>query len=171
MLNGITQFYQPPTRFIPARAEQDLEHYIRNVLVNVATHFTNLGRMEAWVKLSAREWSWTSTVHDWTCIWVGALTNWASQTDKDRISNGAHTWWWNMGVACLLFYFFPSHMYSPYPELIATNNSLKDAVWRKEVSLKCCCGNFAFWALFLENPTNFACIREITAKVKKSNNL
>ena len=47
LLNGITEFYLPPTRFIPARAEQDLEHYIRNELVNVATHFTDLGRMEA----------------------------------------------------------------------------------------------------------------------------
>ena len=45
----------PPTRFIPARAEQDLKHYTRNELVNVATHFTDLGRMEARVKLSARE--------------------------------------------------------------------------------------------------------------------
>ena len=81
VLNGITQFYLPPIHFIPARAEQGLEHFIRNELVNVASHFTNLGRMEAWVKLSAREWSWTSTVHDWTCIWVGALTNWASQAD------------------------------------------------------------------------------------------
>ena len=47
MPNGITQFYLPPTRFIPARAEQDLEHYIRSELVNVATHFTDLRRMEA----------------------------------------------------------------------------------------------------------------------------
>ena len=81
VLNGITQFYLPPTRFILARAE----HYIRNELVNVATHFTDLERMEAWVKLSAREWSWTSTVHDWTCIWVGALTNWASQADNNKL--------------------------------------------------------------------------------------
>ena len=28
-------FCLPPTRFIPARAEQDLEHYIHNELVNV----------------------------------------------------------------------------------------------------------------------------------------
>ena len=81
VLNGITQSHLPPTRFIPASAEQDLAHYIRNKLVNVANDFTDLGRMEAWVKLSAREWSWTSTVHDWTFIWVGALTNWASQAD------------------------------------------------------------------------------------------
>ena len=47
VLNGITRFYLPPTCFIPARAEQDLEHYICNELVNVATHFTDLGRMEA----------------------------------------------------------------------------------------------------------------------------
>ena len=45
--SGKTQFYLPPTRFIPARAEQDLEHYIHNKLVNVATHFTDLARMEA----------------------------------------------------------------------------------------------------------------------------
>ena len=32
--------------FIPARAEQDLEHNIRNELLNVAAHFTDLGRME-----------------------------------------------------------------------------------------------------------------------------
>ena len=37
MLNGITQFYLSPTRFVPARAEY-LEHCIRNELVNVATH-------------------------------------------------------------------------------------------------------------------------------------
>jgi len=24
------------------------------------THFTDLGRMEAWVKLNVREWSWTA---------------------------------------------------------------------------------------------------------------
>ena len=38
-------------------AEQDLEHYIRDELPNVAAHFTDLdlGRMEAWVKLFA--WS------------------------------------------------------------------------------------------------------------------
>ena len=42
VLNGITQFYLPPTRFTPARAEQDLENYIRNESVNVATHFTDL---------------------------------------------------------------------------------------------------------------------------------
>ena len=46
MLNGITQFYLPlpPTRFIPAKAEHDLEHYTRNELLNVAAHFTELGR-------------------------------------------------------------------------------------------------------------------------------
>jgi hypothetical protein len=47
VLNGITQFYLPPTRFIPARAEPHLEHYIRNELLYVATHFTDLERMEA----------------------------------------------------------------------------------------------------------------------------
>ena len=46
VLNEITQFYLPPTRFIPARAKQDLEHYIRNELLNVAAHFTDLERME-----------------------------------------------------------------------------------------------------------------------------
>ena len=51
VLNGITQFYLPPRHFIPARAEQDLEHYIRNELLDVAAHFTDRKRMEAWVKL------------------------------------------------------------------------------------------------------------------------
>ena len=45
MLNGITQFYQPPTRFIPARAEQDLEQYIRNDLPTDAAH---LQTSEGW---------------------------------------------------------------------------------------------------------------------------
>ena len=36
VLNGITQFYLPNTHFIPARAKLDLEHYIRNELLNVA---------------------------------------------------------------------------------------------------------------------------------------
>ena len=92
VLNGITQFYLPPTRFIPARTEHGLEHFIRNELVNVASHCTDLGRMEAWVKLSAREWSWTSAVHDWTCIWVSALTNWACQADN-KASNGQSMVW------------------------------------------------------------------------------
>ena len=43
-----SQLYLPPTRFIPARAEQDLERYIRNELLNVAAHFTDLGRMKGW---------------------------------------------------------------------------------------------------------------------------
>ena len=51
VLNWITQFNLPPTSFIPARGEQDPEHYIRNELLNVATHFADLGRMEASVKL------------------------------------------------------------------------------------------------------------------------
>ena len=37
--------------------------------------------MEAWVKLFAREWSWTSNLHDWTCTSVIALTIWASRAD------------------------------------------------------------------------------------------
>ena len=45
MLNGFTQFYLPPTRFIPAREEQDLEHYVSNELVDVATHLPTL---EGW---------------------------------------------------------------------------------------------------------------------------
>ena len=32
---------------MPAWAEQDLEHYIRGELLNVATQFTDLGRIEA----------------------------------------------------------------------------------------------------------------------------
>jgi hypothetical protein len=35
------------TRFIPAKAEQYLEHYIRNELMGVAAYFTDLDRMEA----------------------------------------------------------------------------------------------------------------------------
>ena len=46
---GSHSFYLPPTRSIPARAEQGLEHFIRNELVNVATHFTDLRRMEAYL--------------------------------------------------------------------------------------------------------------------------
>jgi hypothetical protein len=49
----IVQFYLPPTRFIPTR----VEHNIRNDSLNVVVHFTSLERMEAWVKLSAQEWS------------------------------------------------------------------------------------------------------------------
>ena len=52
VLNGITQFYLPPTRFIPTRAEQDLEHYIRNELLYVAAHFADLERKEASVEPS-----------------------------------------------------------------------------------------------------------------------
>jgi hypothetical protein len=47
MLNVIKQFYLPHTRFIPAKAEQYLEYYIRNELLDVAAHFTDLERMEA----------------------------------------------------------------------------------------------------------------------------
>jgi hypothetical protein len=47
VLNGITQFHLPPTRFEVTREEQDLEHYIRNELVNVATYFTDHRTMEA----------------------------------------------------------------------------------------------------------------------------
>ena len=42
---GITQLVLPAlTRFIPARAERDLEHYIRNALLNVA----HLPTSEGW---------------------------------------------------------------------------------------------------------------------------
>ena len=44
----------PATHTFYTRKMQDQEHYIRNELVNVATSFTDLGRMKAWVKLSAR---------------------------------------------------------------------------------------------------------------------
>ena len=54
MPNGITQFYLLPTRFIPTRAKQNLEHYIRNEVVYVAAHFTELKRMEALVELSVQ---------------------------------------------------------------------------------------------------------------------
>ena len=33
--------------YIPARTQQDLEHYIRNELLNGAAHFTDPERMEA----------------------------------------------------------------------------------------------------------------------------
>jgi hypothetical protein len=45
-----SQFYLAPAHFITARAEQDLEHYIRdygNELLDVAAHFSNPRRMEA----------------------------------------------------------------------------------------------------------------------------
>ena len=45
---------KPPIRVIPARAVQDVEHYFPNELVNVANHFTDLGRMELLVKVCAR---------------------------------------------------------------------------------------------------------------------
>ena len=35
MLNGITRFYLPLTRFIPARAERGLENFIRNEFVDL----------------------------------------------------------------------------------------------------------------------------------------
>ena len=47
-----SQFYLPPTCFIPAKAEQYLEHYIHNELVDAVSHSTDLERMEAWVELS-----------------------------------------------------------------------------------------------------------------------
>ena len=52
LCSGITQFYLPPTRFIPARAGQDLEHFIRNELLDVAAHFTDLKSVEAQIELS-----------------------------------------------------------------------------------------------------------------------
>ena len=45
--NGITEFYRPPTRFIPEKGKKDLEHYTRNELLNIAAHLTGLGRVEA----------------------------------------------------------------------------------------------------------------------------
>ena len=53
-----------------ANSEAEGFNYIRNELPNAA-HSTDLGRMET------REWNRTSKLHDWTCTWVGALTNWA----------------------------------------------------------------------------------------------
>jgi hypothetical protein len=52
VLNGITQFYLPPAPFIPTRAQLYLENFIRNELLDVATHFTDLEKMEAGVELS-----------------------------------------------------------------------------------------------------------------------
>ena len=68
MLDGITQFYLPSTRFIPVRAEQDLEHYIRNELLDVDAHFTDLERMEAWVELyvPGSELRNSITLREWT---------------------------------------------------------------------------------------------------------
>jgi len=53
------------------------------------THITDLGRMEAWVKLSAREWSWTAIGMTEHALRVGALTNWASQADGSTYKNNA----------------------------------------------------------------------------------
>ena len=66
VLNGITQFSLLTTRFIPARAEQDLEHYVRNELLNVAARFTDRERMEAWVELSVPG---CKKVEMMTCTW------------------------------------------------------------------------------------------------------
>jgi len=38
VLNGITQSYLPPTRFIPARAESHLAIYTRNLQQHAVTH-------------------------------------------------------------------------------------------------------------------------------------
>jgi hypothetical protein len=43
----------PPTRFVSSMVEQDLEHYVRNKLLDVEAYFIDFGRMEAEVKLSA----------------------------------------------------------------------------------------------------------------------
>ena len=59
-------FNLPHTRFIPAKAEQYLEHYIRNELLDIAAHFTDLERMEAWVKLSVPRFEpQASLTHAW----------------------------------------------------------------------------------------------------------
>ena len=47
VFNEITQFYLPPTRFIPARAEQYLEHYVRNELLKRCYSLYHLERVEA----------------------------------------------------------------------------------------------------------------------------
>ena len=70
VLNGITQFYLPPTRFLypQGQLEQDLEHYIRNKLLDVAAHFTDLEKMEAWVELSVPEFEPRTSIilREWT---------------------------------------------------------------------------------------------------------
>jgi len=59
MLNGITQSYLPPTRFIPARAEPHLVIYIRNLQQQSPTVYLLLymssthERMIACVKLES----------------------------------------------------------------------------------------------------------------------
>ena len=82
-----SQFYLPPTRFIPERAEQDLDHYTRSDLLNVAAHFTNPGSMEARVQSSYLPGSGVDllNVHELTRTWVSAWTNWASQADYERV--------------------------------------------------------------------------------------
>jgi hypothetical protein len=75
MFFGITQFYLPPIRFIPARAEQDLEHCIRNDLV--ASHLPTL---EGWKPESSHLFG--SGFEPLQCIWTNALTNWANQADN-----------------------------------------------------------------------------------------
>jgi hypothetical protein len=42
-----TVLYLPFTRFIPARAEQDLEHDVCDESLNVAAYFSDLGKVEA----------------------------------------------------------------------------------------------------------------------------
>ena len=79
----------------------------------------------------------------------------------DRISGGAPTWWWNIGVACLLLLFFFFSFFSFLAmhtahtrESISTHNTSKNAVQRKEVSVL---RNFDFLgAIIPENPTNLA---------------
>ena len=75
----------PYVLYIPARrAKQDLEHDIRNELLDVAAHFTDLERLEAWVELYVLgfEPRTSITLREWTYSRkVGASTNWASQTD------------------------------------------------------------------------------------------
>ena len=68
VLNGITQCYLPPTRYIHARVEQDSEHNIRNKLLDVAAYFTDLRKMKAWVELSVPgfEPGTTITLREWT---------------------------------------------------------------------------------------------------------
>ena len=97
----------------------------------------------------------------------------------DCISGGAPTWWWNMGVASILFlliflfFFFPSDTYSPNPRTDFHARSIAQKTRfdvRKCPLIECFSEFWLFGVIFPENPTNFAGSREIPAKMKKSNN-
>ena len=85
--------------------------------------------------------------------WVTRINN-PAKFGWDRISGGAPTLWWNIGVVCLLLllwfcFFFPSHAYIPYP----WTDSSKDAVWREDVPSKQVVFEIlTFWGSFSPKP-------------------